>query len=267
MHPVLIDLGFIKIYSWGFMLALAVIIGIIGFGRRLEKENFPKDLAFNLALWLIVSGVIGARVGYVIVYRWSEFIADPLYLFRLTDGGLSGLMWYGGFIAASITFLIYAHVKNLPIWKLADMISPFFILGYAIVRIGCFLAGCCYGKVTTSFLGMVFPLVDNQLRYPTQLMSSGINFIFFFFLLFLYSRRHFDGQVFSVTVMIYSIYRFFIEFFRVSEVLYGIFSPGQIISMILFVGGILLYFYLAHLNRNQYQTKHISYLRKPWEHQ
>ena len=265
MHPVLLDLGFFKIYSWGFMLAIAVILAILGIGWRLEKEGFDKNLSFDLVLWLILSGVAGARIGYVIVYRWPEFIADPLYLFRLNDGGLSGLMWYGGFIAAVITFLIYVRVKNLPTWKLADIISPFIILGYSIVRIGCFMAGCCYGKVTDSFLGVVFPLVDNQLRYPTQLMSSGFNFLFFLLLMFIYTKHRFDGQVFSITVIGYSCYRFLIEFFRASEVIYGIFSPGQVISMVMFILGTALYIYLSKKNRNQYQTGHISYFRNSWE--
>ncbi len=267
MHPVLIDFGFVKIYSWGFMLAIAVIVAIFGLGWRLEREGYDKDLAFNIILLLIFSGLIGSRVGYVIVYRWPEFLADPLYLFRLTDGGLSGLMWYGGFIFAFITYIVYARMKALPMWKFADMTAPFFILGYAIVRIGCFLAGCCYGKETASVFGVVFSVVDEHLRYPTQLMSSGINFLFFLLLMYLYPRRRFNGQLFSITMMGYAVYRFLIEFLRFSEVHYGIFSPAQVISIFLFAFGAGLYLYLAHQDRNRYQTGHISFMRKPWERQ
>ncbi len=265
MHPVLIDFGIVKIYSWGFMLAVAVIVALIGLGWRLEREGYEKDLAFNIVLLLAFTGIAGCRLGYVIVYRWSEFLADPLYLFRLNDGGLSGLMWYGGLILAFASYVIYMRSKMLPMWKFADMISPFLILGYAIVRIGCFLAGCCYGKVTTSFLGVVFPLVDGQLRYPTQLISSAVNFLFFLLLMYLYPKRRFNGQLFSITIMGYAVYRFMIEFLRFSEVHYGIFSPGQVISFFIFAAGAALYLYLSHQDRNQYQTGHISLVRKPWE--
>ena len=265
MHPILFDFGFAKIYSWGFMMALAVMVAVFGIGRQLKKENYPQDMAFNLVLLLMLAGVIGARIGYVLVYRWNEFLADPLYLFRFSHGGMSGFMWYGGFIAASLTFIVYTRRKQIPLWKLADLVSPFIILGYAIVRVGCFLAGCCYGKVTDSVFGVVFPVVDAHLRYPTQLMSSSINLLFFVLLLVLSRRRHFEGEIFSVTLLGYSLYRFLIEFFRDSEVWYGIFSPGQVISMGLFLCGIILYICLQQRDRRQYQTKHISYIRKPWE--
>lgn len=251
MHPVLFDLHFAKVYSWGFMMALAVILSIFVSGKMFKSEGYKSDHSFNIVLCLIISGIIGSRLGYMIVYAPDEFFSNPLSIFKMnSSGGFSGMMWYGGFILSAVTFFTYLRIYHLPTWKFADMMGPVFIMGYAIVRIGCFLAGCCYGKITTSAIGVVFPVVDNALRYPTQLISSGINFIFFILLLILFKYRRFDGQVFFTSIIGYTVYRFFIEFLRDSDVYYGIFSPGQVISIPLFAIAIFFYFYLSFKKQN-----------------
>jgi len=243
MHPVILDLGYVKIYSWGLMLAIAVSLAIWGVSRRLAQEGYDSEMAIDMVIIMIVAGIAGARLGYVIVYRWNEFLNDPAYLFALTDGSISGLMWYGGFAGGFLAFLFYILKRRLNFWNIADILAPFAALGYAIVRIGCFLNGCCYGKVSHSVFTVVFPYLDDLPRYPTQIFSSAINLLIFGLLLWYYPQRRFSGEVFIIYLLSYSVYRFTIEFFRASEVMYGFLSPGQLFSLFIFAAGLILYFW------------------------
>ncbi|MDD2509813.1 MAG: prolipoprotein diacylglyceryl transferase [Syntrophomonas sp.] len=241
MHPVLIKIGAVTVYSWGFMLAVAVIVGIIGARNLIRKEGWDEDLAFDLVLVMVVAGLVGARLLYVSIYE-RELFLKPLLMFMPGSNGFAGLVWYGGLLGGLLGLVIYVWKKQLPFWKLGDIFSPFAALGYALVRIGCFLAGCCYGKVCISVPGVVFPLVDDLPRHPTQLYSSGINLLFFFFLLWFYPRKKFPGQVFLLYLLLYSSYRFIMEFFRANLVMYGPFSTSQTYSLVLFALAAVLYY-------------------------
>jgi phosphatidylglycerol:prolipoprotein diacylglycerol transferase len=240
VHPVLVDYGHIRIYSWGFMLAIAVIVAIIGLMKMYRREGYDTDSVLDMVIILVLAGIIGARALYIVAYQWQEFLADPWAVLSLKNG-LSGMVWYGGVILDVPLFIWYLRHKGYPMWKMLDMYAPFAAMGYAIVRIGCFLNGCCYGKITHSAWGVVFPAVDSFTRYPTQLFSSAINLVLFGFLLWYYPRRRYDGEVFIFYFLGYSLYRFMIEFLRVSEVNYGPLTMSQIISMGIFTVALLLH--------------------------
>ncbi|MDR1159575.1 MAG: prolipoprotein diacylglyceryl transferase, partial [Syntrophomonadaceae bacterium] len=138
----------------------------------------------------------------------------------------------------------------LSFFKSTDILAPFIALSYAIVRIGCFMAGCCYGEKTIAHWGVIFPAVDQSFRYPTQLYSSALNFLLFLVLIFLYPRRKFDGQVFIVYLLGYSVYRFIIEFYRENLITFGAFSLGHIVTFILFVLAIGLYYSFGRRTRH-----------------
>ena len=255
MHPDLFSLGPFTVHTWGFLLAVACGAVGIGAGSLLKRQEYPSGLILDLLLVTVISGIVGSRIGYVLVYRWSEFIASPLYLFQF-DG--TGLMWYGGFIGGFIGFWITLKIKELNFWNVADSIVPYLALGYAIVRVGCFLNSCCYGKPTDSMIGFVFTNIDTVTRWPTQLLSSGINVLFFAGLLFLWNNRSFIGQVASAYLISYSLYRFGIEFLRDSAVHYGPFSPGQVISIVIFIIGIISYIYCYRKDRKRIFGKRIN---------
>ncbi len=258
MHPVLIQLGGFSVYSWGFMLAIAVIIAIVGIGRSFERAGYDRDMVLDMVILMVVFGILGARVAYIGIYEWSAFLADPLSFFSLSEGGFSGLVWYGGFFGGFIAFLIYLRRKNLPFWEIADYFAPYLALGYAIVRIGCFLNGCCYGEPTDAGFGVVFPSVDALHRHPTQLYSSVLNLFLFIYLIYLLPRKRFAGQVFVSYLLGYSVYRFIIEYFRFSLINYGPFTLGQIYTAILFGCGLALYLYL------KYKDQGNIYVRRDW---
>lgn len=245
MYPVLLDVGPVKIYSWGFMLAVAILIILWGAGKQYRKAGYPPDTAMDLVLIAVIAGVIGSRVAYILVYEWDEFLIDPLIMFQLTDGGLSGLMWYGGLTLGFLACWLYVRLKKFDFWEMADLLAPWLALGYALVRVGCFLNGCCYGKVA-ALGGVVFPHVDHFSRYPTQLYSTAVNLALFVFLLYYYQRRKFTGEVFSFYFIGYAIYRFLIEFLREGPIVWLVFTPSQTYSFFILPLGLLIYFYCRH---------------------
>ena len=251
MHPVLLHFGPVKVFAWGFMLALAVLIAVFGIGRQLEKEGYAADLGLDLILLSVICGIIGGRIAYIVTYEWADFLRDPWLVLSIREGGIQGLVWYGSLVGGLIPFLLYLRRKKLAVWPIADIFAPYVALGYALVRIGCFLEGCCYGRVTSSTLGMVFPTVDAYTRYPTQLFSSALNFLLFFVLIRLYPRRRFPGQVFIVYIIGYSVYRFIVEFFRESLIMVGPISLGQVYTLLLLAVGIALYFWQKARSKKQ----------------
>lgn len=243
MHPVLISFGKYEVHAWGFMLALAVVLAIFGLRRMFKDEGYDPDAVIDMILILVISGIIGCRLAYIVLYQWQEFIVNPWAVLSITNGGIGGLVWYGAFLFAVPLFIWFTRRKGYQIWNMMDMLAPYLALGYALVRIGCFLAGCCYGEVTTSTWGVVFPNVDSCPRYPTQLYSSALNFVLFLFLIYYYPRRKFSGQLFAFYLMGYAVYRFIVEYFRESLINIGPFTMGQVATAGLFLIALLLYYY------------------------
>jgi phosphatidylglycerol:prolipoprotein diacylglycerol transferase len=243
MYPTLVEIGPVTVNSWGLMLAIAVIISIFGVGRLFQREGYDREMVLDMVLIMVIVGILGARLTYVWVYQWEEFWHNPAILFSLSDGGISGLIWYGALIGGFLSFIIYVRWKKLDGWRLLDMYAPYVAFSYALVRIGCFLAGCCYGEPTACGLGVVFPYVDELPRHPTQLYSSVVNFFLFAFLLWYYPHRKFVGEVFILYIGGYAVYRFIIEFFRENLIYYGFFTIGQVFSLLLLILAVVLYWW------------------------
>lgn len=253
MLPVLLKYGPFSVYAWGFSLSLAIILGTIVAIRLARQIDFDSDRIIDLVIVLVVGGVIGARLFYVFVYEPERYLKDPMQIFAIWNGGL---VYYGALIGGFITGTWYVLKKGLPFWKLADVVSPPLALGYGIVRIGCFMNGCCYGRPTDSFLGVVFPYLEGTLhfddiaRYPTQLFSSLFGFLLFIFLLFLWKRRKFDGQVFLAFVILYAIGRSVVEYFRENLVVFGDVTVSQLVSFLVIVPALYFYRYRSRRVKN-----------------
>lgn len=266
MRPVLFSIGKFHVYAWGFMLAIAVVVAVWGSGRLFEKEGYEKEWAMDLIVLMVLCGLLGSYLLYFITYDWRIFWTSPREYLALHQGGIRGLVWYGGFLASLLPLYIYIRRKQLSFWKLADIFAPFTALGYALVRIGCFLAGCCYGIPTDSHLGVIFPAVDSAARYPTQLFSSAANFAIFAFLLWFYPKRRFSGEVAICYLALYPIYRFSIEFLREKEAMIGFLTQAQFISVLLFAAALALYFWkrqTANLNGEAIPKNEAKHDKKP----
>ncbi|MFO7675612.1 MAG: prolipoprotein diacylglyceryl transferase [bacterium] len=220
MFPTILRLGGIQIYSYGLMLFISFLLGIFIVERRARRFGVESKDVTDLALWILVAVVVGSRLFYV-AFHWNEFKDDLIGIIAFWRGGLAGLMFYGGFLGALIAGLIFVRVRRLPVLKLLDAAAPAIVLGEGFTRIGCFLNGCCYGVPTTGCTGIHFPLhspagasYPGQAIHPTQLYSSLAGFLLFGIALLLERRRLKEGVLFAVMLILYSLFRFGIDFVR-----------------------------------------------------
>ncbi len=215
MHPILLKIGSITLYTYGLFVGLGFLTAVLVSGKRGKKYNIKPEQMSDLFFIILVSAIAGARILYVII-NFSEFSGNLINIFKIWNGGL---VFYGGFIAALAAAIIYIKKTGLLMWQTGDIIAPGIALGHSIGRLGCFSAGCCYGKqcnlpwaVTFTDPHCLAPIgVPLQ---PTQLYSVLSNFIIFLILIWLDKRKKFDGMVFWSYILLYGIFRSFIEIFR-----------------------------------------------------
>lgn len=207
MYPVLFKLGFIEIYSYGFMVALAFLVSGFLLSRQSHILGVEKDFFWNLSFWVLLGGIAGGRLLYVLL-NLSFFLGNPKELFMLWHGGL---VWYGGFVGGFLSGVAYLSKYKLPILASLDLIAPYIALGQAIGRIGCLLNGCCYGLPVC--WGLYFPGHGAYLM-PTQIFSSLSLIAIFIILKVVYGRYRRQGVVFVFYMLLYSTKRFLMEFLR-----------------------------------------------------
>lgn len=228
MHPQICEIGYFTIYSYGLMLAIAFLISSNLIISRAKNENIDADTILNLCFMVFISGVIGARILYV-VENFAYYLKSPFEIIMLQHGGLS---WFGGLLLSVASGFIYLKMKGLPIYRILDLMSPFVALGQAIGRIGCLLNGCCYGKM--SEFGLYFQAQKATL-IPTQLYSSLILIFMFIVLRALQDRPHKEGGIFFAYLLMYSLKRFFMEFYRAdNEIILSGLTLFQLISIAVF---------------------------------
>jgi len=236
MHPIICHIGRFTIYSYGLMLAIAVLICSILLARDLEKQlGLKRDIVYDMVFWIMLAGIAGARLFYVFL-NLPFFIENPLEIIMIQHGGLA---WFGGLAAGVVCFLVFVKKHNLKVFRMADLLAPYLALGQSIGRIGCFLNGCCYGKRVS--WGIYFPVHHARL-HPTQLYSSfGLLLIFFILKKYQHSV-HKEGICFVLYLLLASVLRFNVEFFRAdhSPFLFNL-SIFQVICIIIFCIGLILF--------------------------
>jgi phosphatidylglycerol:prolipoprotein diacylglycerol transferase len=251
MHPILFYLGHFPIYSYGVMLGVAFLAGISWALYHAPKYGVTKEAVMEVASLCIIGAVVGSRLAYVMLH-WNYYSQNLGKIFAVREGGLT---FYGGVACALLLAVPYIFRKKYSLAAFFDLFSPPIALGYAIARIGCFLNGCCYGRVTAcSFflLGVKFPYLYGC-RYPTQLYSLGYSLVIFFILLKLSRRSHFPGELFFDYLWLYGVARFFMEYLREEPFTIGGFlTVGQmscviIIALALFLKGLLKTHYEARV--------------------
>lgn len=260
MHPILIDLGFIKVYSFGFMMGVAFLFSNILFVKELKRVGLNPEIGNTIVLIAMVAGISGSKIFYLLE-NFKEFLNDPI---GLTFSG-AGLTFYGGFILATFSIYIFIKKNKLNFLQIADLLGPILILAYGVARIGCHLAGDGdYGFPTnlpwgTNYENGVYPpsiafrsfteisslypngiVPDNTPLHPTPIYEFLICSLFFY-LLWKYRikvSKQKTGKIFMWYLIASGIERFFIEFFRLNDrIIFGL-SEAQIIAVILFLIGI-----------------------------
>ncbi len=250
MFPILIRLGPITLHTYGLLVALGIFAGIKICIRAASKDGFSgkevQDSIYQLGFYVMLSGILGARVFYVVTH-WAEFSANITDVIKIWQGGL---VFYGGLIGALVGFYVWNRSKPFAAdWKqVTDWIAPSLAFGHALGRLGCFAAGCCYGKVTDEPWGVTFLNPDSLAPlgiplHPTQIYESIFLILLGCFLLRRLSKTHQDpnrkrGAIFIEYLLIYSVGRFLIEFLRADEPLQGGLSPGQMVSLVIFASAL-----------------------------
>jgi phosphatidylglycerol:prolipoprotein diacylglycerol transferase len=232
MYPVLFRIGGLSIFAYGVMLALAFGVGAYGLTREGKKVGLPEDKLLDMTIWILVASIVGSRLLYILI-ELPIYLANPLSVFHIRSGGLS---FHGGLIAGIAISLWYLHRHKLPQGKVADLAAPYLALGYAIVRIGCLLNGCCFGRPADVPWALPGAYADNTLRHPAQLYAFLASFLIFLILWWRKNKTRFPGQLFLEYIILYSVYRFVIEFFREVSPHAGFFTLGQTVSLIGAVG-------------------------------
>ena len=217
MHPILVRFFGFSIHSYGVMLAIGFVVGISLAAREAVRTGLDPEKVLNLAFWILISSIVGSRLFHCIVF-YPQYIRDPLRILKLWEGGL---VFYGGFLGALLAGLVYCRVQHLNYWELGDLLMPSVMLGLVFGRIGCSLAGCCFGKACgPGFpLGMTFqnPLglgIKNTPLYPTQVISA-LNALAIFLILWLYrKKKRFHGELVAICLIVYGVTRSLIEILR-----------------------------------------------------
>ena len=232
MHPVLCQIGPLHIFSYGLMLAVAVVVCSLLLVREAPHRGLSPDILMDLVFWAILFGIIGARVFFIFL-NLEIFVADPLEIVKLQHGGLA---FQGGLIGGFLAGWIFMRLKKMAVLPTLDLIAPFIALGHSIGRIGCFLNGCCYGRPVS--WGIYFP-VHHERLHPTQLYESFGLLLLFFFLKWYEKRKHADGEIFFSYLVLAAALRFVNEFLRAdhADVVWGL-SIFQLVSIGIFIAGL-----------------------------
>ncbi len=257
MLPYIIDFGFLKLPSYGAALALAYAAGYFWIRKNHSRENFDRDFLENALFYLLIFGLLGGKTLYLATF-WNSFGFD--FVSRLKgafslDNLKAGFVFYGGFAGAAGFLFFYCRLKKISFLKTADLFSPAAALAHSIGRIGCFMAGCCHGGPTDSFLGVIFshpycqtaPELIGVKIHPTQLYESAGDIVIFLVLARLYRRNffNFEGGIFALYACLYSVLRFVNEFFRADSrgaFFFG-FSQAQLVSFFVFCAACVFLIY------------------------
>lgn len=239
MKNELLTIGPVTIYGYGLMIAIGVIAAYSSAVFRAKRNNLDHEIIFDLTIWALIGGILGAKLLYLIT-TIKQIIADPKLLLDVSNG----FVVYGGIIGGILAGLFFCKKKKMDFLKYFDLVMPSIALAQGFGRLGCLLAGCCYGNETTSAFSIVFQeskFAPNHVHLiPTQPISSVLDFLNFFALIIIAKRTKADGQVAGFYLIFYSIGRFILEFFRgdLERGNIGILSTSQFISIFLFALGL-----------------------------
>ena len=248
INPILIDLGPIRVGWYGLMYVFGFLASYLLVRHQMKRKDFwiSKVEVENLYFYLIIGLMVGARFGYVFFYDLKMYLADPLEAFAIWHGGMS---FHGGLIGVLIVGILFGWKNKKSFWKIADLIIVTAPIGLGLGRIGNFINGELYGRVTQVPWGMIFPKGGPFPRHPSQLYESGLEGGVLFLILWLLKDRKLPtGGLLAIFLSLYGVFRFFVECFREPDpqlgFILGSLTMGQILSSFMIIGGMILFFYL-----------------------
>lgn len=245
MYNNLLTIGKLTIHSYGLMIAIGILAAYFTAEYRAKKQGLDYDKVFGLVIWCVIFGFLGSKILYFITI-FDQIIKDPSIMIRsLADGWVV----YGGIIGGIIGGFLYCKRNKLPSLRFFDIGLASVALAQGFGRIGCFLAGCCYGVETDSVFSITFTHSDfapnNVSIVPTQLISSVLDFLLAFFLIIISKRKKYKpGQCTGLYLICYGVGRFILEFFRGDLIRgsVGFLSTSQFISIFIVIAGIIFFY-------------------------
>ncbi len=267
INPVILNLGGFKLQYYGLMyiVAFATVVYLVLFRVKREKSfEITANQIIDLSMLLMLGLIVGGRLGYVLFYNLPYYFKHPLEIFlpfEFSGGirfvGISGMSFHGGLLGVIVAGVLYIRKAELNFWKTADLFIPAIPLGYTFGRLGNFINGELYGRMTSLPVGMYFPLAPgSERRHPSQLYEAFFEGIFLFVVLW-HLRKHKtpSGAMLAFYLIGYGAVRFFIEFYRQPDAHLGFilwsFSMGQVLCGIMIIGGVFLYLYLHQMEKQR----------------
>ena len=249
IDPILISLGFLDIRWYSLSYIFTFIFGSILIKKLNKKSlNNLSDIQIDkFFVWAVLGVIIGGRVGYVLFYQLQLFFLDPLYIFQIWKGGMS---FHGGLIGMILAIYLFAKRNNLSFFYLSDLVSIVAPIGLFLGRVSNFINTELYGRVTDFPFAIIYPLIDNNPRHPSQLYEAffegAVLFIILYLIFIKNSKKYTAGIISAYFLILYSIFRFLIEFLREPDSHLGLFlnyfSMGQILCIPILFAGILILF-------------------------
>ena len=249
INPVIISLGFVDIRWYSLAYIFAFIIGSIlikKFNQNSYKllSNIQIDRFF---IWAVIGVIIGGRIGYVLFYQTNLFFSKPSYILEIWHGGMS---FHGGLIGIIFTIYLFSIKHNIRFFYLSDLVSLVAPIGLFLGRISNFINTELYGRITDFPFAIIYPLIDNNPRHPSQLYEALFEGIILLLILFIYfnkkPKKYLIGNISALFLIFYSIFRFLIEFLREPDYHLGFvfyyFSMGQLLCIPLFLAGLVIIF-------------------------
>lgn len=266
MDPILISIGGLSLrwYSFMYLVAFGIVYVLSLYRIRHEDLAFTKDDVADIMTWSIIGLLLGGRLGYVLFYGLETFLSQPWRIFipfaRIQGEwqftGIAGMSYHGGFLGVMLALYLFSRKRKKNFLELGDLLTASIPLGFTFGRIGNFINGELYGRITEASIGMYFPAAgDGLLRHPSQLYEAFFEGLFLFAILFPLRKKGqewFPGFISGAYIFGYGFVRFFIEFFRQPDehlgFVLGPFSMGQLlcIGMMIIAGALWRWSYLQH---------------------
>ncbi|RDI48590.1 prolipoprotein diacylglyceryl transferase [Aquicella lusitana] len=258
IDPVAFSIGSWPVYWYGLMYLIGFLggWGLLSLRLRFSPRGFTQDQLSDIVFYAALGAIIGGRLGYMLFYDWRVLFSDPLLIFQTWKGGMS---FHGGFLGVIIAMLICAKRMKKSVVALTDLIAPVVPIGLGAGRIGNFINGELWGRVTTLPWGMVFPNGGPYPRHPSQLYEFLLEGVVLFLVLWIYSRKPRPlGAVSGLFALGYGIFRCTAEFFREPDVQigywFGWITEGQLLSLPLILLGIILLIWAYKKERASHET-------------
>jgi len=252
MHPVLFQLGPVTVYTYGVLVAAGFLIGLWYAFRQAPRAGLDPNKVWNLGVYGILIALASSKL-WLLLSAWDYYSANPREIFSMETFQSAGT-FYGGILGGIVWVVLYAHFQKMPFLGILDLGAAPVALGHSIGRVGCFVAGCCYGKPTSLPWAVTFtspvaariagtPL--NISLHPTQLYEAAAEFLNFLFLVWLGTKQRFTGQLVGTFFILYGIERGAIEFVRGDPgrtlMFHDTVSLMQIVSVALIITGVFLW--------------------------